>query len=356
MGIILKISPKLQAKIDVCMAHCPNTEWYGVLFYKELTPLKEFKLSNSATAQAGSYPVFEAIDMYPIAGGTETYTCGEPSVDTATYAKEHKLLRCHKGMIHSHNKIHAFFSSIDEKTLLTEAKDTDYPFYLSLVVSSTSDYVAKLIWKMNETQDITSKFVAKLPCNKEVFIGERTQNKNINALSTFEVIIERPSEYDIDRATAYEYLMEISERIMPTVLKQSPICTEPSTLKVTEKKEEKPAEEEEVKEEVVQEATLFIYRMLTGLVSIGDFNAPLFGSNWQIIIEDTAAFYSSSDTTKNLIEEYWNMLCSNATWDVLDYAVIVIGDVAKGIKNKKTTIFIDKAEEYLNEYVDDTTD
>ena len=64
----------------------------------------------------------------------------------------------------------------------------------------------------------------------------------------------------------------------------------------------------------------------------------------------------SSLMTKNLIEEYWNMLCSNATWDVLDYAVIVIGDVAKGIKNKKTTIFIDKAEEYLNEYVDDTTD
>lgn len=353
-NIILKINPTLQAKIDVCMAHCPSTEWYGVLFFKEITPLKEFKLSNPKTAQAGNYPVFEAVDMFPIAGGTETYTCGEPTVDIATYAKEHKLLRYHKGMIHSHNKIHAFFSDIDDRTLITEAKDTDYPFYLSLVVSSTSDYVAKIIWKMNETQEITSKFVAKLPYNKEVFIGERVQNKSNNALSTFEVTIERPSEYDIDRATAYDYLKEISERIMPTALKSRVIYPE-STVKVNpefkemvEKQEEK---NEEVTKDTVQAATLLIHRMITGLVSLNDPTTPLV--TWWSVINQTATFYSSSDAAKNLMESYWEMLFGDASWDELDYAITIIGGVVKDFKNENTTTFINKAEEYLGDYVND---
>lgn len=357
MGIILKINPTLQAKIDVCMAHCPSTEWYGVLFYKEVTPLTDFKLSNPSASQAGVYPVFEAIDMFPIAGGTETYTCGEPSVDTATYAKEHKLLRCHKGMIHSHNKLRAFFSGIDDNTLLAEAKDTDYPFFLSLVVSSTSDYVAKLIWKMNEIQSTTSRFVAKLPLNKEIFVGEKFNSKSLRSLLTFEVAVERPSEWDIDRASAYDYLREISERIMPTVLKQKASCSKPPTFKVNPELKEntdKPVEEDDVKEEVVQDATLLIYRMVTGLVSINNLVTPL--GNWQLIIEETANFYYSSEEAENLIEEYWEMLFRNASWDVLDYAVTIIGGVVKEVKRKKITTFIDKAEGYLNEYVRDTVD
>ena len=353
-NIIIKINPTLQAKIDVCMAHCPNTEWYGVLFYKEITPLKDFKLSNPTTAQVGNYPVFEAVDMFPIAGGTETYTCGEPSVDTATYAKEHKLLRCHKGMIHSHNKLRAFFSNIDNNTLLAEAKDTDYPFYLSLIVSSTSDYVAKLIWKMNETQDITSKFVAKLPYNKEIFIGERFQSKSINALTTFEVSVERPSEYDIDRATAYDYLREISERIMPTALKSRITYSEP-TVKVNpefkEYIEKQEDEKEEVTQDTVQAATLLIHRMITGLISLNDPTVPL--DNWRLIIKQTAAFYSSSDAAKDLMENYWEMLFGNALWDELDYAITIIGEVVKDFKNENITTFINKAEEYLGNYVND---
>ena len=357
MGIILKINPTLQAKIDVCMAHCPSTEWYGVLFYKEVTPLTEFKLSNPSASQAGNYPVFEAIDMFPIAGGTETYTCGEPSVDTAHYAKEHKLLRCHKGMIHSHNKLRAFFSGIDDNTLLAEAKDTDYPFFLSLIVSSTSDYVAKLIWKMNETQSTTSRFVAKLPLNKEIFVGEKFNSKSLHSLLTFEVSVERPSEWDIDRASSYDYLREVSERIMPTVLKQKASCPEPATVKVNPEIKEnpdKPVEENEVKEEVVQDATLLIYRMVTGLVSINSFATPL--CTWQLLIDETANFYYSSKEAEDLIDEYWEMLCRNTTWDAIDYALNIIDDTVKEVKREKIAAFIDKAKDYLSEYYGDIND
>jgi hypothetical protein len=53
------------------------------------------------------------------------------------------------------------------------------------------------------------------------------------------------------------------------------------------------------------------------------------------------------------MESYWEMLFGDASWDELDYAITIIGGVVKDFKNENTTTFINKAEEYLGDYVND---
>lgn len=353
--IKLKISPALQAKIDVCMAHCPTTEWYGILFYKS-TGLQNFKLSDQQNPENhGTYPEFEAVDMFPIAGGTETYTSGEPSVDIATYAMEHSLLRCHKGMIHSHNKMRAYFSGIDENTLESEIRDTDYPFYLSLVVSSTSEYAAKLIWKWDEAQVITSEFTALLPFNKKVVVGKRQQTSNKRVLSKFDLNVIRPDESEIDRSNAFSYLMEVGEKIMPTALRaaipqnnRNPLVLDDVPAKSAEEAQK---EEEEHQQEILNDATTLLYRMIIGYIVVSP-NDKL--SDWTLMIKQTAKFYEDEDNQESL-ECYWNVLLTHTfSWAAVEKSLDIFDEVVKTVKDKTLQEYFDSVKQYIADTIDES--
>lgn len=354
-NINLKILPALQAKIDVCMAHCPVTEWYGILFYKS-KGLQDFQLSDQKNPEKhGTYPEFEAIDMFPIAGGTETYTSGEPSVDIANYAMEHGLLRCHKGMIHSHNKIRAFFSGIDENTLEAEIKDTDYPFYLSLVVSSTSDYVAKLIWKWDEAQVVTSEFTALLPFNKKVVVGKRQQTSNKRVLAKFDLNVIRPDEAEIDRSNAFSYLMEVGEKIMPTAFRaaipqnnKNPLVLDDVPAKLDEEVQK---EEEERQQEILNDATTLLYRMITGYIVVSP-NDKL--SDWTLMIKQTAKFYEDEDNIESL-ECYWNVLLTHTfSWAAVEKSLDIFDEVVKTVKDKTLQEYFDNVKQYIADTIDES--
>lgn len=352
-NIKLKISAALQAKIDVCMAHCPTTEWYGILFYKS-TGLQNFQLSDPQNPEKhGTYPEFEAVDMFPIAGGTETYTSGEPSVDIANYAMEHGLLRCHKGMIHSHNKIRAFFSSIDEHTLEAEIRDTDYPFYLSLVVSSTSDYVAKLIWKWDEAQIVTSEFTALLPFNKKVVIGQRQQTFNKKVLSKFDLNVIRPDETEIDRSNAFSYLKEVGEKIMPvafrTVVSQNNNTNSDIPIKSADELQK---EEDDRQQEILTNATIVLYRMIVGYIAV---NANDKLSDWLLMIKQTAKFYKD-EATREDIENYWGSLLSYfPDWAAVEKSLDIFDDTTKVVaKEKDIKSYILSVKQYLKDYISES--
>lgn len=354
--IKLKISPALQAKIDVCMAHCPTTEWYGILFYKS-TGLQNFKLSDQQNPENhGTYPEFEAVDMFPIAGGTETYTSGEPSVDIATYAMEHGLIRCHKGMVHSHNKIRAFFSGIDENTLESEIRDTDYPFYLSLVVSSTSDYVAKLIWKWDEAQIVTSEFTALLPFNKKVIVGQRQQTFNKKVLSKFDLDVVRPSEAEIDRSNAFSYLMEVGEKIMPTAFRTAALQNNnPNPFVLddipTKSADELQKEEEDRQQEILTNATIVLYRMIVGYIAV---NANDKLSDWLLMIKQTAKFYEDEEN-RDAIENYWSSLLSDfPDWAAIEKSADIFDEVTKTVKDKALRKYLKNVKQYLIDYISDS--
>ena len=354
--IKLKISPALQAKIDVCMAHCPVTEWYGILFFKS-TGLQDFKLSDQQNPEKhGTYPEFEAVDMFPIAGGTETYTSGEPSVDIATYAMEHGLLRCHKGMIHSHNKMRAFFSSIDENTLESEIRDTDYPFYLSLVVSSTSEYAAKLIWKWDEAQVVTSEFTALLPFNKKVVVGKRQQTSNKRVLSKFDLNVIRPDESEIDRSNAFSYLMEVGEKIMPTALRAATPQNNRNPLvldDVPDKSDEEiQKEKEEQHQEMLKDATILLYRMIVGYVAVNP-NDKL--SDWTLMIKQTAKFYEDNEN-QEFMQSYWDSLLAYFQWAAVKEVRDLFDEITKtvkALKDEKLNEYLDSVKEYLIDYIED---
>lgn len=128
---LLKISNLLESKIRLLCATFPDNEWSGSLFYKELEP-----------------NVYEALDICLMDIGSSSFTSYEESPLIIDYRINHpELLEngvC-EGLIHSHNRMAAFFSGTDESTIKKLAKDAYN--YISLIVNNNGSYVARVTHK-----------------------------------------------------------------------------------------------------------------------------------------------------------------------------------------------------------------
>lgn len=127
----LTIADKTQRKINRLMSMFPDREWSGVLFYT--------KDGETLTAE----------DFVVLNVGFSTYTSFEITKEVASYIAENmELASMAMGLIHSHNKMAAFFSVTDMNTMRIEGEERNN--FLSLVVSSTTDYVARITFKARE--------------------------------------------------------------------------------------------------------------------------------------------------------------------------------------------------------------
>lgn len=107
----------------------PDKEWSGLLFYTYTGSFKNDTIK------------FLAEDFLLMDIGDATYTHFISNPDFATYIAEHpELAKSKTGIIHSHNKMEAFFSGTDNETLLDCGKDTIH--FLSLIVNNAGRYVA----------------------------------------------------------------------------------------------------------------------------------------------------------------------------------------------------------------------
>ena len=134
----LVVSPKLEAKIRFMCDKFPQTEWSGILFYRESEGNVDDR-TLSLTAED-----FCLLDV-----GTSSYTEYETGSEVLEYQMENDLLDCWWSIIHSHNSFSTFFSGTDMDTLKKLGQTMNH--CLSLIVNNAGEYNARLTRIVNET-------------------------------------------------------------------------------------------------------------------------------------------------------------------------------------------------------------
>lgn len=118
-----------------------DVEWSGTLFYKVEGSLDD-----------GTFKA-TCIDIFVMDIGTGGSTMFKDNEDIIAYRVDHRetLLQAgvYEGLIHSHNNMNAFFSGVDDGTLISEGSDLNH--FLSLVVCNAGQYVARVTRKLKTT-------------------------------------------------------------------------------------------------------------------------------------------------------------------------------------------------------------
>ena len=134
----LNIPEEVESKIRHLCSRVSTVEWSGTLFYTVKGSLDD-----------GSFEI-TCLDICVMDIGTSSFTEFKDSEEIIAYRLEHKetLLEegVYEGLIHSHNRMPAFFSSTDTNTLREEGTDLNH--FLSLVVCNAGQYVARITRKI----------------------------------------------------------------------------------------------------------------------------------------------------------------------------------------------------------------
>jgi proteasome lid subunit RPN8/RPN11 len=124
------IEPKVTKVIEYFCQRMTDIEWSGTVFY-EINSIR-----NPSKA------VVRVKDIFLQGIGSAAYTESDFDGDLFKYAREKKLMDYTKGIIHSHNKMRAYFSGTDVNELKENC--VHHNIYLSLVVNNNLDVVATI--------------------------------------------------------------------------------------------------------------------------------------------------------------------------------------------------------------------
>lgn len=137
----------IPADVEKIIRHLCNTintiEWSGILFYTHEGSWETKDLTVTC------------VDILPMDIGSAGYTEFNMNADVISYMTEHDLLDCDCGLIHSHNKMSAFFSGTDVNTLEKEGQDRNH--FVSLIVNNAGQYVAAITRNVQIHETVTSK-------------------------------------------------------------------------------------------------------------------------------------------------------------------------------------------------------
>lgn len=134
--VALYISMAAEYKIRALCSMLPNREWSGVLFYEVEGGFDDLNAMKLHVKD------FMTLDI-----GSGTFTEFEMTPDVCAYMVENNLLNCQTGLIHSHNTMSTFFSSVDKDTLLK--KGSQQTHFLSLIVNNAGEYNAAITAQVN---------------------------------------------------------------------------------------------------------------------------------------------------------------------------------------------------------------
>lgn len=122
--------------------------------------------------------------------GTSGWTEFKMSEDVAAYiANNVELFDCDTALCHSHHSLGAFFSAQDNKMLQQEGNDTNC--FVSLVVDTKGEYVARITRKVQTKSEVTVK---KLDTSYE-FFGDGSKELEHKDETTTKVIEKEVIEY-----------------------------------------------------------------------------------------------------------------------------------------------------------------
>lgn len=143
----LIIPQEVKDKIDIHCLEVPNLEWSGTLFY-----------TYTGSYTAGDL-VVTLVDFYLQDIGKPGFTEFQQTPDVVTYMLDKQYFDCSRGLIHSHNTMHTFFSGTDTATLQSEGEEMDY--FLSVVVNNAGVYTAAITAKVTVETKTTYKILYK---------------------------------------------------------------------------------------------------------------------------------------------------------------------------------------------------
>lgn len=204
----LVIPEEVEAKIRHLCARVHDIEWSGTLFYTVTGSLDD-----------GTFKA-TCVDIFVMDIGTTGATEYKDSEDIIAYRMEHKdtllVPGVYEALIHSHNNMAAFFSSVDENTLIAEGSDMNH--FLSLVVCNAGKYVARITRKLKTVIEAEAIITYKKSVQYNTF-EDRTVVLSDNDVSQAtqrgkkeETIIEY-FELNIDKAEVSEPFREVDERL-----------------------------------------------------------------------------------------------------------------------------------------------
>lgn len=147
----LSFSKHCEAKIRVACSLWPNNEWSGAAFYRYTCVDKDGKPSINPDNIS-----IEVVDFCLQDIGNAVYTEYDINADTASYIADHidTLMGCKMMLLHSHNKMAAFFSGTDMSTFHEQARQCTN--ILSVVVNNAGQYVAKFSQSYHVNRYITT--------------------------------------------------------------------------------------------------------------------------------------------------------------------------------------------------------
>jgi hypothetical protein len=128
----LLLSKEIQLQIDRAHTRVGAREWSGILFFsvvRDTPDVEDLEL--------------KAEMFFPMDVGSEAFTSFDANHELLEiYRKYPQAMELRTGLIHTHHTMSSFFSSVDERTLLENARF--YPFYLSLIMSMKTEPIARI--------------------------------------------------------------------------------------------------------------------------------------------------------------------------------------------------------------------
>ena len=194
----LIVPEKVEEKIRYLIRKFPSTEWSGVLFYSHTGNFEDNDL------------VITCQDIYPMDLGTMGWTEFKMSEDVAAYMADNlEVFEYETGLIHSHHTMGAFFSSQDNRMLQQEGNDTNC--FVSLVVDTRGQYVARITRKILVKSEVTVKQLGK----SYEFFGDGTKELEKGGENTTKSITKAIIQYfdlDVERHEVHNTLSYLDER------------------------------------------------------------------------------------------------------------------------------------------------
>lgn len=165
----LYIPVDVETKIRHLCNKIHSVEWSGVLFYTS-----EGSLDN------GTFQV-TCKDIYVMDIGSSGYTEFDDSPAILNYQCTHpELLEegVQEGLIHSHNKMSAFFSGTDVSTLIDKGEYKNH--FLSLIVNNAGKYVGRITRKVVTDSHIEAHIITTTSSYYNSFEDRRISISNNN--------------------------------------------------------------------------------------------------------------------------------------------------------------------------------
>lgn len=158
----LVLSDMVERKIRWWCSKLPDNEWSGVLFYDYSGSLEKNDIR------------FTAVDFLVMDIGTGGHTEFVENERIISYACSQGLINQQVGLIHSHNRMEAFFSDEDTDTLIKEGSCRNH--FLSLIVNNDGKYTAAITKKVEVS---SSNVVMSYNTFGDSKVVSRSENKAV---------------------------------------------------------------------------------------------------------------------------------------------------------------------------------